>query len=274
MNEYLYLLWMEWGFARLYRAQGKPVQAQEWYEGTLERWETTEDTLFILPILLDGITFYAQIGNLQQAQRWLAHLQHVTTMTDNPVGKAALLEAQGLIAARQHTLPPAIEALRQAVQAWAALKFRYQQALAAQSLAEVLLQQAARKTMEAKARQQAREEAEGLLQQAAVVYEQLGIMDQAAAVQQLRTHTRLEAQQKRRRTLATQHQAQGLTPRELQTLHLLAAGKTNKEIASTLGISMGTVELHVTHILTKLNCENRTQAVLYAVSKGWITTSS
>jgi DNA-binding CsgD family transcriptional regulator len=250
------------------------MQAQEWYEGALERWTTTEDTLFILPILLDGITFYAQIGNLQQAQRWLAHLQQVTTTTDNPVGKAALLEAQGIIAARQQTLPPAIEALRQAVHAWGALKFRYQQALAAQRLAEVLLQQAARKTMENKARQQAREEAEGLLQQAALVYEQLGIGERRAAVQRLSAQTRLDAQWKRRKTLATQRQAEGLTLRELQTLHLLAAGKTNKEIASTLGISMGTVELHVTHILTKLNCENRTQAVLYAVSKGWITTSS
>jgi DNA-binding NarL/FixJ family response regulator len=41
-----------------------------------------------------------------------------------------------------------------------------------------------------------------------------------------------------------------------------------------MGISLSTVELHVTHILTKLNCENRTQAVVLAVSKGWITTPS
>jgi ATP/maltotriose-dependent transcriptional regulator MalT len=82
MNEALFLLWMGWAFAKLSMAQGKPEQAQDWYEGTLARWQTTDDTLSILPMLLDGITFYAQVGNLQQARRWLAHLQQVTTATD------------------------------------------------------------------------------------------------------------------------------------------------------------------------------------------------
>ncbi len=274
MNEALFLLWMGWAFAKLHLAQGKFMQVQEWYEGTLARWQTTDDTLSILPILLDGITVYAQIGNLSQASAWLAHLQHVTTTTENPVGKAALLEAQGLIAAQLKKLQPALEALRQAVQAWGALKFRYRQAVAAHHLAELLLQQVEQKTMDHKTRQHLREEVEGLLQHAVLVYEQLGIADQAEVVQRLRVQTRLDAQQKRLRTLATQRQAGGLTPRELQTLHLLAAGKTNNEIARTLGISLSTVELHVTHILTKLNCENRTQAVVHAVSKGWITTPS
>jgi DNA-binding CsgD family transcriptional regulator len=272
MNEALFLLWMGWGFAKLSMAQGNPVQAQDWYEGTLARWQTTDDTLFILPILLDGIKFYTQLGNFQQARQWLVHLQQVTTMTENPVGKAALLEAQGLIAVQHKKLQPAVEALRQAVQTWGALKFRYRQAVVAHHLADLLLQQVERKTMDHKTRQHLREEAEGLLHHAALVYEQLGIAAQAAAVQRLRGHTRLDAQQKRRKTLASQRQAGGLTPRELQTLQLLAAGKINNEIARTLGISLSTVELHVTHILTKLNCENRTQAVVQAVSKGWITT--
>ncbi len=272
MNEALYLLWMGWGFAKLHVAEGKPMQAQDWYEDTLTHWQMIDNTLFILPILLDGITFYAQIGNLQQAKHWLTHLQQVTTMTENTVGKAALLEARSIIAIQQKKLQPALEALRQAVQAWGALKFRYRQAVAAHHLAELLLQQSERKTLDHKTRQHLREEAEGLFHHAALVYEQLGIADQAEAVQRLRARTRLDAQQKRRRTLAIQRQAGGLTPRELQTLHLLAAGKTNNEIARTLGISLSTVELHVTHILTKLNCENRTQAVVHAVSKGWITT--
>ena len=207
MNEALYLLWMGWAFAKLYVAQGKPVQAQDWYEDTLTRWQTTDDTLSILPILLDGIMFYAQIGNLQQAHAWLAHLQHVTIMTENPVGKAALQEAQGIIAIQQKKLQPALEALRQAVQAWGALKFRYRQAVAAHHLAELLLHQDERKTMDHKTRQHLREEAEELLQHAACIYEQLGIAAQADAVQRLRWHTRLDAQQKRLRTLATQRQA-------------------------------------------------------------------
>ena len=43
MNEYLFLIWMGWGFARLSIAQGEQAQAQKWYEDVLERWKTTED---------------------------------------------------------------------------------------------------------------------------------------------------------------------------------------------------------------------------------------
>jgi DNA-binding NarL/FixJ family response regulator len=50
----------------------------------------------------------------------------------------------------------------------------------------------------------------------------------------------------------------------------LAAGKTNKEIATALHISIGTVELHVSHILDKLGCESRTQAATYALEQGWV----
>ncbi len=48
------------------------------------------------------------------------------------------------------------------------------------------------------------------------------------------------------------------------------AGRTNREIAETLHISVGTVELHVNHILTKLDCQTRTQAAAYAIAQGWV----
>ena len=56
-----------------------------------------------------------------------------------------------------------------------------------------------------------------------------------------------------------------LTTREREVLALLVAGKTNPAIATQLGISLGTVHLHVSHILGKLGVRNRTEAVLLAV---------
>jgi DNA-binding CsgD family transcriptional regulator len=56
----------------------------------------------------------------------------------------------------------------------------------------------------------------------------------------------------------------GLTTRELESLRLMAAGKTNKEIAQALGISTNTVAIHVAHVLAKTGASNRTEAAAYA----------
>ncbi len=61
-----------------------------------------------------------------------------------------------------------------------------------------------------------------------------------------------------------------LSPRELQVLELVAAGRTNKEIAQELDISNQTVKNHVSSILRKLAVNDRTQAVIYAMRRGWI----
>ncbi len=55
-----------------------------------------------------------------------------------------------------------------------------------------------------------------------------------------------------------------LSPRELEVLRLMADGCSNKEIASRLVISIGTVKRHVVHIFQKLGAANRTQAVAIA----------
>jgi DNA-binding CsgD family transcriptional regulator len=56
----------------------------------------------------------------------------------------------------------------------------------------------------------------------------------------------------------------GLTERELEVLRLIARGDTNRQIAETLFISVRTVSTHVTHILTKTNCDNRAAAATFA----------
>lgn len=62
-----------------------------------------------------------------------------------------------------------------------------------------------------------------------------------------------------------------LTARELEVLNLLSAGRTNKEIASRLGITEHTIKFHVNAILGKLGAETRTQAVVHAARLGIVT---
>jgi two-component system response regulator NreC len=61
-----------------------------------------------------------------------------------------------------------------------------------------------------------------------------------------------------------------LTNREREILQLLAEGKTNKEVANMLNLSLYTVETHRTHILQKLNLHSVPELILYAVRKGII----
>jgi len=62
-----------------------------------------------------------------------------------------------------------------------------------------------------------------------------------------------------------------LTGREREILQLVAEGKTNKEIANALSVSLYTVDTHRTHILQKLNLHSVPEVILYAVRKGIIS---
>ena len=62
-----------------------------------------------------------------------------------------------------------------------------------------------------------------------------------------------------------------LTARELEILHLLAKGLSNRAIAETLVISERTVQTHLTSLFAKMQTTSRLEAVITAVRRGWVT---
>ncbi|MDF2926571.1 MAG: DNA-binding response regulator [Paenibacillaceae bacterium] len=56
-----------------------------------------------------------------------------------------------------------------------------------------------------------------------------------------------------------------LTPRELSILRLVGEGRSNREMAEELGLSIGTVKNHVSQIIDKLELRDRTQLAIYAI---------
>jgi DNA-binding NarL/FixJ family response regulator len=62
-----------------------------------------------------------------------------------------------------------------------------------------------------------------------------------------------------------------LTEREIEVLRLAAKGMSNREIAQRLVISDRTVQTHLTNIFNKMGVGSRTEAVVHALRKGWIT---
>jgi len=62
-----------------------------------------------------------------------------------------------------------------------------------------------------------------------------------------------------------------LSPRELEVLRHLALGRSNKEVANALSIGEETVKTHVGNVLSKLQVENRAQAIVQALKRGLVS---
>ena len=65
-----------------------------------------------------------------------------------------------------------------------------------------------------------------------------------------------------------------LSHREMEILQFVTDGLSNKEIAVKLNISQQTVKNHMTSILKKLHVEDRTQAAVNAIRRGWVRLSN
>ena len=105
------------------------------------------------------------------------------------------------------------------------------------------------------------EKATGLLHEALAIGRELSMCALEERVMTLQAH--VQAPRRRRRDYPC-----GLSQREVEVLCLIAAGKSNREIADTLCISTNTVANHVRNILTKTNTANRTEAATFAVHQG------
>lgn len=76
------------------------------------------------------------------------------------------------------------------------------------------------------------------------------------------------------RRLAALRLGPAITPREREILTLIAGGRANKEIAAQLGVSEDTIKRHVSHILEKLNVNDRAQATAEAIRRGIVSIDS
>ncbi len=99
--------------------------------------------------------------------------------------------------------------------------------------------------------------------------EELGRAIKAAA--EGRVYLAPEAAARLMREVRTPESPETLTERETEVLQLLARGKANKQIATSLYVTEKTVKAHVSSILAKLGVQSRTQAALYAVRAGVVS---
>jgi len=101
-----------------------------------------------------------------------------------------------------------------------------------------------------------------------VLEEARGICSDLGAAPALARTDALAAQTSGRRQVVTPGYPAGLTRREAEVLGLLAAGRSNKEIAAELFLSERTVERHITNVYRKIGTHRRTEAMAFALRQG------
>lgn len=84
--------------------------------------------------------------------------------------------------------------------------------------------------------------------------------------------TKLLNEFRRMSDISEHHNVAGLTPREIELLRLVASGQSNKEIAQTLDLAESTVKNRLSILFQKLEVKDRTQAAIYAMSRGLAST--
>jgi DNA-binding CsgD family transcriptional regulator len=179
------------------------------------------------------------VGAIQEARDACHELEEIAARFGIGVLSALAAHARGAVALADGEAQAALGALRRAWQVWQQVGIPY---LAAR--VRVLMGLACRALGD--------DDGGRLeLDAARAVFTRLGAAPDLAWIDSLSQH-------------APSRRPQGLTPRELQVLRLVATGKTNKSIATELFVSEKTVDRHVSNIFSKLNVSSRAAATAYA----------
>jgi ATP/maltotriose-dependent transcriptional regulator MalT len=179
------------------------------------------------------------VGDLDEARTAREELAEIAAGYESAMLRAIAAQVRGTVDLAEGDAQAALVALRQASRVWQELEAPYEAART-----RVLMGLACRTLGD--------EDSAALdLEAATDVFEQLGALPDLARVESLS------------RPLAT-GDTHGLTPRELEVLRLVAAGSTNRQIASKLVVSEHTVARHVQNIFTKLRVSSRTAATAFA----------
>lgn len=230
------------GLAQLRLAQSQPDAA----EASIRRAVTeSADPLRRAVLLPAYVEIMLVAGELDEARTACDELETVAQHYSSGLLDAIAAYERGAVELAAGDAPRALELLRRALDAWRTLEAPYEVARTRLLIGEACL---------------ALEDADACaleLEAALADFVRLGALPDAARVERLLGGT-------------TNREAHGLSPRELEVLRLLAAGKSNRQIAATLVISEHTAARHVQNIFGKLRVSSRAAATAFAFEHGLV----
>jgi DNA-binding CsgD family transcriptional regulator len=240
------------GLARLAAAQGADDEAASLYRSLIADWERSEDHHAGVAALRWAAGFFAQRGDREEAHRCAEALTRMAATSGHPDALAALAFAIGETALAEGDADTAAEQLRRSVDLHRDLDIPYERA-------EIALRAGV-----AVAATADRDGALELLGTAYRTARKLGARplatEAAVAVRSLGGSLGRRA--------AADAEGAGLSPRELEIVRLVGAGRSNREIAHELFLSPRTVDSHVRNLLRKLDCRSRVDAARRARELG------
>ena len=230
------------GMALLRLAQGRSADAVSAIRGALQ---ATSDRLNRARLLPAAVDIALAAGDVEDARGACRELEQIAADFGTEVLGAMAAHARGAVELAAGDAAAALGPLRRAFRVWHEVDAPY---IAARL--RVLIARACRALGD-------RDTAKLELDLARDVFERLGAAPDLAA---------LAADD----TRAATARSNGLSPRELEVLRLVATGKTNKQIARQLFLSEKTVDRHVSNIFTKVNVASRAAATAYAYQRGLV----
>jgi DNA-binding CsgD family transcriptional regulator len=224
------------GLSLLRLAQGKGEAAAAAIRRAAGEATEQSERLELLPACVE---IMLATDDLDTARSAGAELESIAERHPSDAVGALAAQAQGMIALAEREAPAALASLRRAERLWQETKAPYETARVRELLARACREHGDDDT--------ATLELEG----ARDTFARLGAAADLARVDALAPTT-------------ASVDSHGLTKRELEVLRHIAAGKSNKEVAAALVVSVRTVDRHVSNIFAKLGVSSRAAATAYA----------
>jgi DNA-binding CsgD family transcriptional regulator len=228
------------GLALLRLAQGKVAAAQSTFGVTASARPSTPPQRARL--LAAKVEIALAANDLDEARAARDELETIAREYAMLAPEAASATADGAVRLAESDLPAALESLRRGCAAWRDLKLPYETART-RLLCGLALRAAGDE-----------EDSELELRAALAAFERLGAGPDIAATAAL--------------LVGREDLPRGLTPREAEVLRLVAAGRTNRDIAVELVISEHTVSRHLQNMFAKLGVSSRSAATAFAFEHG------
>jgi len=236
------------GLALIAESTGAPNDASNRWIEFIEFWRSTDDRHDGIPGLSAAASFFAERGRVEDAAAAAEALDAIASATSNPEATGAALAATAELLLLEGRTGTAIAKLRRAQAAYEQRVLSIEPIRVRLRLGAALIQHGNT------------DEARGCIMEARQRARRLGARPLAARADAVLAR----AAEKAAGTTITNDDSAGgwdlLSARQRDVARLLARGRTNKAIAAQLSVSVRTVEMHVAHVLARLDCRTRAEA--------------